>query len=157
MQARCSNGEARGQGVQGVVSCAVILSRTICVILFLGLLVPSAGTAQSTPPARAVTLPEAEGLVRQALDPRSLALPGFGLDNYKYPDNPDFYFFEAAWDHPSNLGHFAVNMKTGDVWDPFLCTRYHSRRLLEFQKVMRKKIGLSEQEYLKLRKQRPIC
>jgi len=113
--------------------------------------------AQSIPPARAVTLQEAEELVRHALDPRSPSLPGFGLDSYQDPDNPDFYFFEADWDHPSNIGHFAVNKKTGDVWDPFVCSRYHSRRLLQFQKHVRETIGLSEQQYLKLSKQRPIC
>ena len=134
------------------------MSRTICVVLFLGLLVPSAGTAQSIPPARAVTLQEAEELVRQALDPRSPSLPGFGLDNFKDHYYPDFYFFDALWNNAGgNLGGFAVDSKTGDVWAAAVCRRYTSHRLRSFQKVIRKQIGLSEQEYRELKRPRPMC
>jgi hypothetical protein len=144
--------------VQGVVGKQGHLSRTICFVLFLGLLVPSAGTAQSIPPARAVTLEEAEALVRHALDPRSLTLPKFGLDNFKDPYYPDFYFFDATWDSPGgNLGGFAVDSKTGDVWAAAVCRRYTSQRLRSFQKVIRNQIGLSEQDYRKLKRPGPMC
>jgi hypothetical protein len=158
MQTRPADGEARRQDLQGVVRGRKCLSRIIRVVLSFCLLVPSAGMAQNVPPARAVTSQEAEELVRHALDPRSLTLPKFGLDNFKDTHHPDFYFFDATWDSPGgHLGGFAVDSKTGDVWAAAICRRYNSRRLRSFQKEIRKQIGLNEREYRKLKRPGPMC
>jgi hypothetical protein len=127
-------------------------SSIICCLIVL----PSVCMAQS----RVLTLDEASQLVRAALPAATLSLPKFGLDKYVYPDYPDLYFFEADWDNPTGSvvwGHFAVDPKTGDVWDAIACREYKSHSLKTAQASMRTQIGLTKKEYHKIRRRGPMC
>jgi hypothetical protein len=109
---------------------------------------------------RVLTLDEATQLVRAALPAATLTLPKFGLDNYAYPDYPDLYFFEATWDNPIGSvvwGHFAVDPKTGDVWDAIIWREYKTHALKAAQASMRARIGLTNKEYHKVRRRGPMC
>jgi len=75
-----------------------------------------------------------------------------------HPGFPDFYFFSPAYEQSQSvptLGHFAVNRNTGEVWDWELCQRMQSVALGAAQKSLRKKLGLSDQQYGKLSKLAP--
>ena len=85
--------------------------------------------------------------------------PRFALEpDPDHPTFPDFYFFSPVYEQSESaptLGHFAVNRKTGDVWDWELCQRLQSGALRAAQKSLRKKLGLSEQKYNKFSKLAP--
>ncbi len=112
---------------------------------------------------REVTREEARQLVLKALGGETsfTRLPKFGLDYYKDPYFPGFHFFEATWDNPRRppasvvLGHYAVNRRTGDVWDVGLCKRLDPRAARVLQRSLRKQIGLRESEYKKFRATEP--
>lgn len=111
-------------------------------------------------PSRDVSAKEAEELVRNAMSTHPVPPSLIGLDPLKNPNFPDFYFFEAQWDNPNGspiAGHFAVDPKTGDVWDAAVCREYVSTDLRKLQRTIRKKISLSETQYHKLRRPGPMC
>jgi hypothetical protein len=115
--------------------------------------------AQAAP--RKVTREEAIELAFDAIDPESRKLPGLTLEKYKEEHFPDFYAFEAIWDNPDPDGStvvddFAVDPQTGDVWRRGVC-RLQSTALAKSQAAIRKRIGLSDAEYQKLRRSGPTC
>jgi hypothetical protein len=110
--------------------------------------------------SQVVSQQEARKLIYKALPSSTVHLPGFGLDNINAPNFPDFYFFEGQWDNPDGSvvgGHYAVDKKTGDVWDAAVCWEFVSKSLRKAQRTVRKSIGLSEQQYQKLKKPGPMC
>ena len=115
--------------------------------------------AQSAP--RKLTREEAQDLAFDALTAESRKLPGLALAKYKEDHFPDFYAFEAIWDNPDPDGStvvddFAVDPQTGDVWRRGVC-RLQSTALAKSQAAIRKRIGLSDAEYQKLRRSGPTC
>jgi hypothetical protein len=107
-----------------------------------------------------VSQQEARELIYKALPSSTVHLPGFGLDNMNAPNFPDFYFFEGLWDNPDGSavsGHYAVDKKTGDVWNGVVCRQFVSRSLRKAQHALRKSIGLSEQEYQRIKRPGPMC
>ncbi len=112
-------------------------------------------------PENTITREQARQLLLKALqetDPQWAHLPKFGLDYYRDPYFPGFFFFEAGWDNPVGtvvLGHYAVNPRTADVWEATGCHRLHPVSIKPLQESLRRKIGLSDQEYRKLTTQVP--
>jgi hypothetical protein len=77
-----------------------------------------------------------------------------------HPDS-DFYGFQALWINPPgasiNRGFFVVDPRTTDVWSGVICERYASRSLAKLQRAIRKRIGLTDEEYRKAAKTGPMC
>jgi hypothetical protein len=92
---------------------------------------------------------------------RSAKFPQFFLD----PDSswafPGFYVFEAEVDNNPGgsvvFGHYAVDQRTGDVWEGVVCKEYTSSKLQQAQRVIRRRIGLTDAEYGRLRRPGPFC
>jgi hypothetical protein len=115
---------------------------------------------QSRNGPRLLTEQDARQLVNAAAPKSMTDLPGFGLDMYRRPGCSDFFFFDVLWNNPDPQGsilsgHFAVDLRTGEVWDPLIPKRITSRKLERLQRDLRKKIGLSDSEYKKLRDRYP--
>lgn len=72
-------------------------------------------------------------------------LPGLRFDAEKSPHSPKFYWFEITAHTPEDvsplLGYYAVNRKTGDVWDAVACTRLTSRFVHDTQMRIRRADG----------------
>jgi hypothetical protein len=71
---------------------------------------------------------------------------------------PEFYFFSAAYEQEQSvptLGHFAVNRKSTDLWDWELCKRLRAPAVRSVQRSLRKKLGLSKQDYRRVSKDAP--
>jgi hypothetical protein len=113
---------------------------------------------------RRITESEARELAMKALPEEMIKNPaGLVLNSYKNSYFPDAYYFEALWAHPTPVmssivaGHYAVDSETAEVWKSNICERITSRALQQLQKELRKRIGLSEEEYRKLIKKHPPC
>jgi hypothetical protein len=130
--------------------------------LFLLVLVWQAAIGQQLPlEHRVISGEEAYTLVSKALETSGATkLPGFALEQPRKRNSQTFLFFEATWDNPKGsvvIGHYAVDKKTGDVWNAIVCEELTSARLKQLQRTIRKRIGLSEEEYRKLRRRGPMC
>jgi len=110
---------------------------------------------------RDVTLEEADDLVTAFFRDRgSTKLPGFGLEKYNNEDYPEFQFFQGIFDNPKgsfNLGRYAVDRKTGDVWNAVICEQVTSPSLTKLQSAIRNRIGLIGDEYRKAQRSGPMC
>src|SRR5574341_2590781 len=100
------------------------------------LLLVLVSSAQETPKQQSVALHEARKLVFLALPKLTANAPGFELDEYKDEYFPDFFFFEALWDNPNAgsvvAGHYAVDRRTGEVWEPMSCARITSAAIRKY-------------------------
>src|ERR1700693_5362228 len=97
----------------------------VCITLVatLGILRPEVGPSQSRD-IRLLSNKEAVDLVHMAIDKGSCErFPGFGLVVCSMPYFPNFYFFQGTWRNPNPgsgvCGEWAVDARTGDVWEPF--------------------------------------
>ena len=104
---------------------------------------------------RDVTLEEAHELVKAFLKDR--AEGGFGLEKYEVKDYPGFQFFQAVPDPPSGQIHYAVDLRTGEVWSGVFCENLTSPSMNKLQKAIRTRIGLTADEFQKLRRRGPGC
>jgi hypothetical protein len=88
--------------------------------------------------------------------------PTIELSDLPYDqDFPDFYNIETHdvdvnGNYPS-LGSFAVDKRTGDVWDLIVCREYMSKSVTKLQQAIRKRLGITEDKYRKLRRPGPMC
>lgn len=107
-------------------------------------------------PAKEITREQARQLVLMALKAQGTPTksPKFDLENGRDElDFPEFYNFEAYFDtktHLATIGFYAVGRKTADIWESVGCHRLDSPAIRRLQRSLRKKIGLTEQEYQKL-------
>jgi hypothetical protein len=110
---------------------------------------------------RDVTLEEADALVTAFLNDRgNTKLPSFELDKHSDSYFPQFLYFEGIFDNPGgscNLGFYAVDPKTADVWDGVYCARARSASLVKLQAAIRNRIGLTREECQKARRPGPMC
>jgi len=123
--------------------------------------IPIDPTVYSEPKRREISLEEAHDLVTALMQDRgNTKLPGFDLDSYKDSYYPQFQFFQAIFDNPHgsfNLGHYAVDPKTGDLWNGVICERMRSVSLTKLQRVIRIRIGLTQSDYRKAQRPGPMC
>ena len=73
-----------------------------------------------------------------------------------------FLFFEALALHSSpnsslHIGSWAVDPRTGDLYDASVCAEYRNAAVHSLQQQLRKRIGLSEGDYRKLKQRPPMC
>jgi hypothetical protein len=74
--------------------------------------------------------------------------------------DPYFYVFQGLTDNPGgsgNMGFFEVDPETADVWDGVVCARFATRPLAKLQRVIRRRIGLTEEEHRKLQRPGTYC
>jgi hypothetical protein len=99
-------------------------------------------------------------LVRAALPDWALKAGPVDISEYSVASEPDFYFFLASRDNPGGsgtVGHFVVHRLTGDVWDGVVCAEHKTAALVKLQVSIRKKLGLRDADYPKLRRKGPFC
>ena len=114
--------------------------------LLLFLAVPVAARAAGP---RALSLEEAESLVRAAVAGTDLAKREFAFDPAEMPGYSDFYFLGAVVADPGAEGHagwWAVNKFTAEVWDPYRCSRLHGVELEKLQKRIRSELATSSED-----------
>ena len=109
---------------------------------------------------RDLTESEARTLVEAFLGPKITKLPHFGLDLLEGAAPAEFYAFEATGTHTDPtaspiIGSFAVNRGTGDVWRLVVCRRVGSPELKRSQETLRRRIGLSRDEFRRLEAKAP--
>jgi hypothetical protein len=142
----------------------IAIRAVAAITLFCGLI--SAQTATT----RTITQKEARLLVYTMLKEKDWTkLPRFIVYNKPALPENGFYSVHAEHDNPlhhyqsdgvlggSAIGHYAVDQTTGDVWDWVVCGHFSSPALLRAQRLLRKNIGISSSEYLKLRQSGPGC
>lgn len=120
----------------------IISSLLICIVV----------TGIASAGSNLLTLAEAELLARAAAEPSGVTkLYGFSLEPVGEMEGfPNFLFFDAYVATPGaqgTSGHYAVNKFTGDVWNPFGCSRFSNPQLLKLQRELRRKLGLTPEEY----------
>ena len=104
---------------------------------------------------RDVTLEEADELVTVVLRHHG----GYALDPHEVESFPDFQFYQALWNHPHGTFyiHYAVDRKTGEVWGLDACENLTSPALKKLQSAIRSRIGLTADEFLRVRRRGPLC
>jgi hypothetical protein len=101
-------------------------------------------------------------LVMAALPLKLKQLPAFELEPYVDPSSHRFDFFQATWAGTPNgsviVGHYAVDPKTGDVFDAVVgCSELSTPALRKLQDKDRAQLGLSDARYHKIRSNGPLC
>jgi hypothetical protein len=132
--------------------------QNILLLLPLVLVSVTAVVQQKATTPRKITIAEAKELVTKAVESSRGKSRGFFFE--QTPEAP--YEFEVRSDKPTAftyplIGHFAVDPSTGDVWDAIVCREYTSQPLRKLQQTIRKRIGLTAEEYQKLKKPGPMC
>jgi hypothetical protein len=137
-------------------------SRIVVSILLIGSLSRFSICTESVS-RRKITKAEAIELIRASLELPKGSFPGLSFEESgEDPYFPGYYEFQVLWASPPptspNIGFFKVDPKTGDVWDGVVCREYKSKKLKALQKQLRKQIGLTNEEYQRLRpKYGPMC
>ena len=112
---------------------------------------------------RTITAKECEDLIYKMLKADDWTkLPGFHFEGTKiHPDPPEFYVVRPTSTNPfggsGTIDHFAVERATGDVWSLGLCVRYESPALLAAQRVLRKRIDLTDAAHQNLQRLAAFC
>jgi len=121
---------------------------------------PIAPSTYSENKPRVISLEEASDVLFALLKTTSCSDRTCTLDDYRVKEYPRFYFFAALWDNPNGsplIGHYAVDVRTGDVWNAVICERFKSPALAILQHTIRERIGLTDVQYRKLRTDGPQC
>jgi len=89
-------------------------------------------------------------------------LPAFSVETGSgIPGFDGYYWFWAYWEGAPegsvNLGSYAVDVASGDVWDAVYCHEYRSKSLRRLQDAIRLRIGVSKELYKSLRRRGPFC
>ena len=119
-------------------------------------LLPGLGRAES----KSVSVQDARRLVRAALPALALTAGPVYIDQGHFDPDKGFYFFAASRSNPGGsgtVGYFAVHRITGDVWDGVVCQEYKTAAIARLQTSIRRKLGLTEAAYQKLKRQGPDC
>jgi hypothetical protein len=106
---------------------------------------------------RDLTLEEAHGLVTAFLKDHAEGRYGPGLEKYEVEEYPGFQFFQALPDPPSGRIHYAVDLRTGEVWDAPVCEKLTSPSLEKLQNAIRNRIALTADEYRRIGRPGPFC
>ncbi|HEV2387329.1 MAG TPA: hypothetical protein VGS20_08745 [Candidatus Acidoferrales bacterium] len=140
------------------------LGASIAVWILLGFAAPPEASAQRKPAYKLLTQEECRRLVLGLLKNEGASMddPTLNLIDLPYDQSlPDFYSMEV-WDADArgyyhHVGSFSVDERTGSVWDVVVCHEYKSKSLRELQRKIRKRLGISAEEYRKLRRPGPLC
>lgn len=132
-----------------------LYSRLLRVLLVLGVgVVSPAGTAT-------ISTAAARRLVREALAVMKQDGPSVRIDATRRDCAPGFYTFQAWWPNPDGSPiftvYFAVNPRTGDVWDVMGCERITSAALEKEQESIFRRSGLTPTAAKAFRAKSPLC
>jgi hypothetical protein len=118
---------------------------------------------------RKITLNQARALVWAALTPDALRLKKIeimdadenpeNISSYEDSDRPRFLIFSVIWDRPPDgVFYYAVDIYTGDVFNPVAsCPEYNNKKLEMLQKKIRHSLHLTQVKYQKLKTNGPEC
>jgi hypothetical protein len=115
------------------------------------------GQTSSGVKRRNVTLEEASDLVYVYLKSVGCTRNMCSVDQIHDPYWPGFYSFSAMWPNQYGSRYFKVDPLTGDLWDGVACGGFTSPSLARLQYAIRKRIGLSDEEYKKTPSNAPMC
>jgi hypothetical protein len=119
-----------------------------------------------------ITINQARALVWASLTPEALRLPNIqilstdenseDISSYADRNHPRFLIFNVIWDGTPDgsveIGFYAVDIYTGDVFDPTSsCPKYNNKKLDELQKKIRRSLHLTHIKYQKLKTNGPEC
>ena len=114
--------------------------------------------------ARPLTDTEAGQLVMEAIrsqDPGADRLPGFEIYPFPDPFFPGFTTFHARWrgvkDGGSSIDYIDVNMRNADVMEAMICQAITGAGVKRLQRRLRREMGLSRTDVLRLRRKGPYC
>jgi hypothetical protein len=118
--------------------------------------------ADSVRESRTVTKDEAQALVRAALPAKLKRLPKFGMEISQDQNHPRFYYAFVYWaGEPQGsvtVGNYDVDTETGDVWNAVVsCDEMDTHALRRLEKMIRRKISLSDSEYKRVKNKGPLC
>jgi hypothetical protein len=110
---------------------------------------------------RDVSLAEADKLVWEAVPAKTRSLPGFSVEHANRPKD-HYYILTTLWSAPPNasavIENYAVDSNTGDVFGTAMeCDEKSNPALRKFQAKIRRKIGLLDSEYKKIKRKGPLC
>ncbi len=103
---------------------------------------------------RDVTPEEADEMMTRFIRDRRSS--GFSLEPYEVEGYPGVQFFQVLGDDPIGEIHYAVHLKTGEVWGEASCQTMTSPSLKKLQSAIRTRIGLTE-EFRRVRPRMPGC
>ncbi|MDR2011947.1 MAG: hypothetical protein LBQ20_02625 [Rhodanobacter sp.] len=139
-------------------------------LVFLYLYTIDAHAADSEKPK--ITIDQARALVWASLEPGELQLPNIqilspkknpeNIASYEDSKNPRYLKFNVIWDGTPDgsieVGFFAVDAYTGDVFDPVSgCAEYGGKKLETLQRKVRRSLHLTQAAYKKLKTRGPMC
>ena len=137
------------------------------ILLPIAIMLAMTGETAASPIVRPlVGVGEAEHLVMaELIHEHRDKLPGLVISSEprQDPDMPSFWIISADWKGIDDVGtgghygYFAVDKMTGDVWLGTSCREYHSRELARAQRQLRRRLGMSSQDYKRLRRDGPYC
>ncbi len=111
-------------------------------------------------PRRSVSRKEAADLVFAYLRSIGCTTGACVLEPYHDVVGSDFYGFQGLGSTPKtgfNLGYFEVDPRTADLWSGVVCRRYDVPSVVRLQKRIRRRIGLTDEEYRRLQRPGPLC
>jgi hypothetical protein len=136
------------------------MSRSLA-LLFGLMAAASCPRADADAPPATLSVDEARRLAEQALPAATKRLPGLDLEAYEKPANAgQCWTFDVLWANPAeasvHTAFYAVDRRTGDVWEPTTCRRVTGRALARAGEAVRKRLGVGSRELLESRA-RPAC
>ncbi len=102
---------------------------------------------------------------KEAYDMLTAFLKVNGVEQSGEMGYKEYYFFMANMGSSCDPGgtcigdfqYYAVDRRTGDVWSSVICERIATRALTRLQAALRKRIGLTNAEYGRLKRLGPMC
>jgi len=124
----------------------------------IALLVCPHGDAESKP--LTITIEQGRQLVYALLKQSGCTAGTCAVDRLSNNYFPQFIFYQAFWPNPSGsplIGSWAIDPQTADIWDANLCAEYSSSAVVRLQQRLRKRIGVTQDTYKKLKQRPPMC
>lgn len=145
------------------VLCLKLLAGVKAAAVVLLLAFPTVSTAAM--PSREMTRAEIDSVLWTALDAHAPYARKLSLIHFEFGDRdrwyPRFRVFEAIWaglpKGSVNVGFYAVDPLTADVWDGVVCQEITSPKLQQIQRRIRHRLGLSASRYRRMRVLGPEC
>ena len=142
---------------------AIMIALPLLCVLALGPIKTAAEPSTTNNRWRDITSGEAHVLLKAFLKRADGDIQEY---DPQYPDGtryPAFYFLEAELGvSPGPVGvldvrYYAVDRQTGDVWNAVICEVITSSSLTRAQVALRRRIGLIDAEYRRIKKLGPLC
>lgn len=120
----------------------------------------SGSCAEAQAKRRTITAEEGRALVYALLRPSGCTTRKCGVERLDNKYFPQLFFFEGLWSNPTgspHIGAWAIDPKTADLWDANVCVEYRPNGVAGLQARLRKRIGLTAENYKGLKQRPPMC